>query len=81
MMEFLKFFGGVALAMVLPVAAFVAVVNFSTKEECNTYQRLSGESTAYSWSTGCLVRTKYGRWVKLDALTGNSSDVTVRSGE
>ncbi|QIX17331.1 hypothetical protein [Burkholderia multivorans] len=81
MMEFLKFFGGVALATVLPVAAFVAVVNFCTKEECGTYQRVSGEKTIYSWSTGCLVKTRDGRWVKLDALTGNSSDVTVRSGE
>ncbi|KVQ06862.1 hypothetical protein [Burkholderia ubonensis] len=81
MMESLKFFGAVALAMVLPMVAIFALAHFSTQEECSTYQRVSGERTLYSWSTGCLVKTRDGRWVKLDALTGNSSDVTVRSGE
>lgn len=80
-MDALKFFGAVTLAMVLPMVAIFAFVYFSTQEECGTYQRISGEKTTYSWSTGCLVKTRDGRWVKLDALTGNSSDVTVRSGE
>ena len=49
-------------------------------DQCSKYAILTGQSTYYSWSTPCYVKVG-ARWVTLDSLTKNNSDLTVREGK
>ncbi|AAQ73391.1 BcepNY3gp43 [Burkholderia phage BcepNY3] len=82
-LDFLKFIGALALALVIILTAIGGgvggIVYVSNRSECAQYHTLSGRATYFSWSTDCLVRNDDGKWVMLAAFKGNTADVTVRN--
>ncbi len=77
-MDDLKFFGSLILGIAAIMVCIAVGIQYNASNACKTYRSLSGLSTSFDWSTGCLVKTQDGRWVQLDAITGNSADLTVR---
>jgi hypothetical protein len=80
-MEVFKFFASIAAVFALIWGLAIGASWYVDHRECVGYRDLTNRTIAYSFYTGCLVKTDDGRWITLKAATSNSSDVTVREGK
>lgn len=83
--DFLVPFSGIVGVVVGGIFTLVCGINVIQyvweKDQCSRYAQLTGAQTYYAWSTPCYVKAKDGRWLTLDTVTKNSTDLTVREGK